>query len=147
MKMNKRVLSLDILRGISIMIVLIHHVSIDSIPNIPELTGVTGFIFWKIRGLGWSGVDLFFVLSGFLIGGLLLSELEQFKKSVESGEMSINAIQGIKKSSQYFLSNPGLLGYPLFENIDLLKKWFEDIKAISSACTSTKLGHDAAHVL
>ncbi|EDM26555.1 Putative acyltransferase [Lentisphaera araneosa HTCC2155] len=80
MKMNKRVLSLDILRGICIMIVLIHHVSIDSIPNIPELTGVSGFIFWKIRGLGWSGVDLFFVLSGFLIGGLLLSELEQFKK-------------------------------------------------------------------
>ena len=51
-----RILELDGLRGIAIALVLIHHF----------------FYFAPGAPLGWSGVDLFFVLSGFLIGGILL---------------------------------------------------------------------------
>ena len=50
--------ALDGLRGIALILVLVYH-----------FTGVQG----PLPG-GWSGVDVFFVLSGFLITGLLLDE-------------------------------------------------------------------------
>jgi peptidoglycan/LPS O-acetylase OafA/YrhL len=53
---TSRIPELDGLRGIAIALVLVHHF-FDFVPGAP---------------LGWSGVDLFFVLSGFLIGGILL---------------------------------------------------------------------------
>lgn len=56
---NKR---LDVLRCVAVLIVLFHHWSSSHF-----------FQVW-----GWVGVDLFFVLSGFLISGLLFSE---YKKS------------------------------------------------------------------
>jgi peptidoglycan/LPS O-acetylase OafA/YrhL len=61
----KRSQALDAVRGIAIILVLIWH-------YLPRDGGATpGFILSSTR-LFWSGVDLFFVLSGFLIGGILL---------------------------------------------------------------------------
>lgn len=61
--LDGRVLELDGLRGVAILLVLIwHYVSID--PHV-------SLKLWALRPL-WSGVDLFFVLSGFLIGGILI---------------------------------------------------------------------------
>ena len=57
---SRHVPELDGLRGIAIIAVLIHH----------QLTP------FSLRG-GFLGVDLFFVLSGFLITGLLLAEFEK----------------------------------------------------------------------
>jgi len=54
----KRNPSLDVLRGVAILLVLGRHH-----PH---------YAFWNRAG--WIGVDLFFVLSGFLISGLLFSE-------------------------------------------------------------------------
>jgi peptidoglycan/LPS O-acetylase OafA/YrhL len=53
---------LDALRGFAILAVMFHHIG----KNVPALHLV------KIGGYGWTGVDLFFVLSGFLITGILL---------------------------------------------------------------------------
>lgn len=68
---------LDILRGIAILLVLINHVEPSVLPGLPELSGAAGAVYWRLRSLGWSGVDMFFVLSGFLISGLLFKELER----------------------------------------------------------------------
>ncbi len=62
----KRIPELDGLRGAAIVAVWLGHYF--TIPG--------GGIFYELNGywlrLGWTGVDLFFVLSGFLIGGILL---------------------------------------------------------------------------
>ena len=69
--------SLDFLRGFAILLVLFNHLEPLTVPMLPNLEGVSGFIYWRLKNLGWTGVDLFFVLSGFLISGLLFKELEQ----------------------------------------------------------------------
>jgi len=70
-----RILQLDVLRGIAILMVLWFHPVIP-----PERAG----LFWPVADvghrIGWSGVDLFFVLSGFLIGGLLFKEIATYGK-------------------------------------------------------------------
>jgi peptidoglycan/LPS O-acetylase OafA/YrhL len=58
---DKRIEGLDGLRGIAILLVLLFH-------YFPEWK--TG-LFGRFCSLGWTGVDLFFVLSGFLITGIL----------------------------------------------------------------------------
>ncbi len=65
---NTRIPELDGLRGCAIILVLLFHCGTFNATN------------WQARilrlgtgvSLGWSGVDLFFVLSGFLITGILL---------------------------------------------------------------------------
>jgi peptidoglycan/LPS O-acetylase OafA/YrhL len=61
-----RILELDGLRGIAILVVMSGHYF--AVPG----AGITSFLNGYWFRLGWTGVDLFFVLSGFLIGGILL---------------------------------------------------------------------------
>ncbi len=65
-----RVLGLDLLRLLAVLLVLGHHA--PSPPeNSPALVREIHLL-WE-RG-GWVGVDLFFVLSGYLVSGLLFAE-------------------------------------------------------------------------
>ncbi len=61
--------ALDGLRGIAIAMVLWHHLVEQSLPP-----GRASWLGWLRAGTGlsWTGVDLFFSLSGFLIGGILI---------------------------------------------------------------------------
>jgi peptidoglycan/LPS O-acetylase OafA/YrhL len=59
---------LDGLRALAAILVLLYHFS----PHAP-----IGSPLWKIESIGWIGVDLFFVLSGFLITGILLDTREE----------------------------------------------------------------------
>jgi peptidoglycan/LPS O-acetylase OafA/YrhL len=69
MSQSTRIVELDGLRGIAIILVLIMHYLYSqlSITSSPFLASAL-----QLLSLTWSGVDLFFVLSGFLISGILL---------------------------------------------------------------------------
>lgn len=73
--MSERVLGLDILRAVAIMLVLISHSSSFLIGTIPAR--YTDCIFWSF---GVSGVEIFFVLSGFLIGNILMKNIDSKEK-------------------------------------------------------------------
>jgi hypothetical protein len=55
---------LDLLRALAIIVVVVYHAGIMGFP----LPG-------RVHRFGWVGVDLFFVLSGYLIGGQLFAPL------------------------------------------------------------------------
>lgn len=59
---NYRLRELDFLRGIAIILVLFRHQR----------------LFDFTQCMGWIGVDLFFVLSGFLVSGLLFKEYQKY---------------------------------------------------------------------
>jgi peptidoglycan/LPS O-acetylase OafA/YrhL len=73
-KLPKRVPQLDFLRGIAIIFVMGNHAVLGTV----HPTAWESALFRPLVYFGWSGVDLFFVLSGFLISGLIFTE---FKKT------------------------------------------------------------------
>lgn len=72
---GSRIPELDGLRGIAIGLVLLYHFfDFHPGPNHHPI-GIARNVFVyfeRLNDLGWTGVDLFFILSGFLIGGILL---------------------------------------------------------------------------
>jgi peptidoglycan/LPS O-acetylase OafA/YrhL len=64
-----RIPELDGLRGMAILLVIFFHYTNGE--SLTRLNGVAYFV-QRCAASGWSGVDLFFVLSGFLIGGILI---------------------------------------------------------------------------
>ena len=68
--MGSRLKQLDVLRAIAVLYVIFVHWpgTSESMPIIVRL----------FRRVGWTGVDLFFVLSGFLVSGLLFREYKRY---------------------------------------------------------------------
>ncbi len=67
-----RLPGLDVLRAIAVLLVLGNHMWMWSVPSAWPRSLAWCFEAWQ-RG-GWIGVDLFFVLSGFLVSGLLFTD-------------------------------------------------------------------------
>jgi peptidoglycan/LPS O-acetylase OafA/YrhL len=66
---------LDGVRGVAILLVLIFHFSIYGHGLAPSGLFIDR-LYYRVSGAGWIGVDLFFVLSGFLITGILYDAKE-----------------------------------------------------------------------
>src|SRR5690349_3754490 len=62
---------LDGLRGVAVLMVVFYHGFFWSNGGGASTSGVM-HLFIRLTQLGWLGVDLFFVLSGFLITGILI---------------------------------------------------------------------------
>lgn len=98
--------SLDVLRGIAVLMVLILHSTLS-----PELTRWLGghpagkFMLDVIK-LGPYGVDLFFILSGFLISSALLKEVQR-TGSIRCGRFWMR--RGFKIWPSYFASYGSVL--------------------------------------
>jgi len=81
-----RLPQLDVLRAAAILLVLGRHMAPKHFQDLHSLEDIAPA--WVRLGLetlqrgGWIGVDLFFVLSGFLVSGLL------FQEHLKTGEMS-----------------------------------------------------------
>ncbi|MEY2692452.1 MAG: hypothetical protein RIT03_842 [Bacteroidota bacterium] len=101
--MTSRIRKLDFLRGIAIILVLFRHQLLTP----------------ALQTMGWIGVDLFFVLSGFLVSGLLFQEYQQLGK-IRPGSFLIR--RGFKIYPLYFLT---YLAYLVpkwyFHKLDFLK--------------------------
>ncbi|WP_396139711.1 acyltransferase family protein [Flavobacterium sp.] len=89
---NKRLREIDFLRGIAILLVLLRH----------------QYLFTFTSRMGWIGVDLFFVLSGFLVSGLL------FKEYIKFGDIK----------PKLFLIRRGFKIYPIYFLFYLLYLFF-----------------------
>src|SRR5260370_12702556 len=68
MRVPERVGELDGIRGLAILLVMVFH--FGSLK--PGHSTWLNHLGHEALGFGWCGVDLFFVLSGFLITGILL---------------------------------------------------------------------------
>src|SRR6266516_4401793 len=80
---------LDLLRALAIIVVVIYHAALFGF----KLPG-------RVDRFGWIGVDLFFVLSGYLIGGQLLAPLAR-EKSIKLGRFFARRVLRIMPA--YFL--------------------------------------------
>jgi len=66
-KVQSRAVGPDVLRSLAILLVMLVHLPVEATPSL--LVGV--------RNYAWVGVDVFFVLSGFLIGTQLFKEVSR----------------------------------------------------------------------
>lgn len=66
---NHRRSDLDFVRGIAILLAIGWHFNVRDTGWLP-----IDLLQWPGRTIGWAGVDIFFVLSGFLVGGLIFGE-------------------------------------------------------------------------
>ena len=103
--MTGRLKQLDILRAIAVLMVIGYHW--------PEYCPAPWFI-RPLQRCGWAGVDLFFVLSGFLVSGLLFREHSKYG-SVRVGRFLIR--RGFKiYPAFYVLLAATLTGLSLFRS-------------------------------
>jgi peptidoglycan/LPS O-acetylase OafA/YrhL len=72
--MRGRLSRVDALRAVAVLLVVMHHLYA---PPAHAPRAAAAFIEF-VRGPGWVGVDLFFVLSGFLVSGLLFREYQLY---------------------------------------------------------------------
>jgi len=104
---NKR---LDILRCIAVFLVMLNH----------------GGVWPAVAHNGWVGVDLFFVLSGFLISGLLFTEYKA-RNSINFKRFFIRRGLKIYPAFYVFLVLTGALYYVVFHSVSSVPQYLAEV--------------------
>jgi len=132
-----RIPSLDGLRALSIVIVMASHTVAVFDPKDPHFNAG-----WAILSNGQIGVEIFFVISGFLITSLLLSELS------DTGEISLRRFylrRSIRILPPYYVFLAAILGARSLGWLTLsLKEWISSLLFIWNYLPSSHswwLGH------
>ncbi len=114
---NQRVLQFDILRAIAIILVLIHHIPKKWIANMDDSL-ITEF-FWRVYTGGWIGVDMFFVLSGFLVSGIYFREYQK-SNTISVGSFLLRRGFKIYPTFYFYLLITILISY--YSNLEINSK-------------------------
>jgi len=115
----ERIPALDGIRGTAIALVLLWHgffSQITSLPNHPHLAHIVA-----LGRFTWSGVDLFFVLSGFLIGGILIDAVG---REHYFGRFYIRRAHRILPLYAFVLIFASSANY-LFDRLGVVSPWLE----------------------
>jgi len=99
--MNNRSAGLDFLRCVAVVLVMFRHYHVSNITT----------------QIGWIGVDLFFVLSGFLVSGLLFQEYQQTRK-IKAGRFLIR--RGFKIYPAFWAVLIIHLGYFIYKGEEIM---------------------------
>jgi peptidoglycan/LPS O-acetylase OafA/YrhL len=142
--MKNRIASLDFLRGIAISLVIFNHCNSETISHFPQkfpsdFGNLYNIIYWRIHQFGWSGVELFFVLSGFLISGILFKEIQETGRikyvrfwirrgfKIWPSYIFLLLIIGITNTTQYLNYDSGLKFFKsLFIHLFFFQNYFEN---------------------
>ncbi|MBI2301525.1 MAG: acyltransferase [Armatimonadetes bacterium] len=119
-----RLVPLDVLRGVAVLLVLASHFQFTFQAHPVSRAGL---LLARVAGAGWMGVDLFFVLSGFLVSGLL------YREHRRHGEL-----RGLR-----FLARRGFKIYPAYWLLILVSCLVDDMPAArldQLKCVATQLG-------
>jgi peptidoglycan/LPS O-acetylase OafA/YrhL len=81
--MNRRLAHLDLMRGVAALLVCVEHLRAFLMTDYGHILHplVTDRIFYFVTGLGHQAVMIFFVLSGYFVGGSVISAYEEKKWS------------------------------------------------------------------
>jgi peptidoglycan/LPS O-acetylase OafA/YrhL len=90
--------NLDGLRALAVLLVLLHHTS-NNVSN--------DNVFFNFMQTGWNGIHLFFILSGYFIGNILLREVRR------TGDLSLTT----------FWARRGLRTWPVYYVVLLFQIW------------------------
>lgn len=107
MSQSNRVRSLDILRAIAVLLVIGHHSGYAGQGLVQPFAAIMSI--WNRSG--WMGVDLFFVLSGFLVSGLLFRE-QRIHGRVRLGHFLIR--RGLKIYPAFYVYLVAVVVYSLW---------------------------------
>jgi peptidoglycan/LPS O-acetylase OafA/YrhL len=109
---------LDLLRALAIVVVVIYHAGIMGFP----MPG-------RVHRWGWIGVDLFFVLSGYLIGGQLLAPLAR------GGEINLRrffARRALRIMPAYFVILAIYIFLPMWREYPEMYPWWKFLLSIQN---------------
>jgi peptidoglycan/LPS O-acetylase OafA/YrhL len=109
--------ALDVLRGLAVVLVLLNHISLDGL----DPDGWTCRLLRVAKRGGWMGVDLFFVLSGFLVASLIFREHLRHG-SFWAGRFLVR--RGFKIYPSFYLFLAVMSGWFVFADKGYLKRQF-----------------------
>jgi peptidoglycan/LPS O-acetylase OafA/YrhL len=109
---------LDLLRALAIIVVVIYHAGIMGFP----MPG-------RVHRWGWIGVDLFFVLSGYLIGGQLLAPLAR-DQSINLGRFF--ARRALRIMPAYFVILAIYIFLPSWREYSEMYPWWKFLLSVQN---------------